>query len=284
MNAVVSIGSITIGEGHPPVLVAGLCVIESLEHTLKTALALREMCQCAQFPLVFKASFDKANRSTSDSYRGPGLETGLDVLSRVKQESGLCIMTDIHEPAQAVAAASVVDVIQIPAFLCRQTDLLTAAARTGKPINLKKGQFMAPWDMKNALGKITQEGNRNILLTERGACFGYNNLVADLRALSFLRQLGAPVIMDVTHSLQLPGGLGHATGGYREFIPNLARAAMAWGCDGLFLEVHEAPERALSDGPNSLPLEQLPALLRQLKSIYESLALSRMADPSDAGQ
>ena len=273
MNAVVSIGSITIGEGHPPVLVAGLCVIESLEHTLKTALALREMCQCAQFPLVFKASFDKANRSTSDSYRGPGLETGLDVLSRVKQESGLCIMTDIHEPAQAVAAASVVDVIQIPAFLCRQTDLTEAAARTGRVVNIKKGQFLSPWATKHLADKVRNTaGAGEVLLTERGASFGYGSLVVDMRSFPIMKPFCDGVIYDATHSLQLPSSGGAKTGGQREFIATLARAAMATGdVDGLFLEVHPEPEKSPSDADNILPLDDMKGLLTQLIAIKSAL-------------
>jgi len=272
MSGVVRVGPVTIGSGNFPALIAGVCVIESREHTLKTAEALKTACEAVGFPLIFKASFDKANRSSADAYRGPGLEAGLEILAEVRGQCGLPVLTDIHEPAQAKPAAAVVDALQIPAFLCRQTDLLLAAAQTGKPVNLKKGQFMAPWDMEHAVEKLRRGGSAQILLTERGASFGYNNLVADLRSLSFLRRLGAPVIMDVTHSLQLPGGLGAATGGHREFIFNLARAAMAWGCDGLFIEVHEDPDRALSDGPNSLPLDQLPALLDQLKALYETLA------------
>ena len=271
MAASVRVGSVTFGGDQPPVLVAGLCVMESREHTLQIAEVLEGACREAGFPLVFKASFDKANRSAADAYRGPGLEAGLDILAEVKRQTGLPLLTDIHESGQAEAVAEVVDILQIPAFLCRQSDLLAAAAKTGKAVNLKKGQFMAPWDMKNAVEKVTREGNSRVLVTERGASFGYNNLVADLRSLSYLRELGVPVLMDVTHSLQLPGGLGRATGGTRQFIPNLARAAIAWGCDGLYLEVHEQPDRALSDGPNSLPLEELTPLLRQLRAIVEAL-------------
>ena len=268
----IQVGPVTIGGGGCPALVAGLCVIENEEHTLKTADALKQVCDRTGFPLIFKASFDKANRSSAESYRGPGLEAGLKILGAVKRKIGLPVLTDVHETCQVEPVAAVVDVLQIPAFLCRQTDLLEAAAKTGKAINLKKGQFMAPWDMKNAAAKVTGAGNPNVVLTDRGTSFGYNNLVADLRSLSFMRDLGFPVIMDVTHSLQQPGGLGHATGGEARFIPNLARAALAWGCDGLFIEVHEAPERALSDGPNTLPLNRLEPLLNQLKAVYESLS------------
>lgn len=271
MGSQVKIGSFAAGEGNLPAIFAGLCIIENEAHTLKTAEAIQEANQLSGFPLVFKASFDKANRSSIRAYRGPGMEEGLRILARVRAETGLPVMTDIHEPGQAAAAAQAVDVLQIPAFLCRQTDLLAAAGRTGKPVNLKKGQFLAPWDMKNAVEKVRETGNDRVLLTERGSSFGYNNLVADLRSLSFLAETGCPVIMDVTHSLQLPGGLGDSTGGLARFIPNLARAALAWGCDGLFLEVHEEPERALSDGANSLKLDRLASLLEQLRAVWEAL-------------
>lgn len=271
MVSQVQIGSFTVGGGNPPAIFAGLCIIENEVHTLKTAEAIREANRLSGFPLVFKASFDKANRSSVRAYRGPGMEEGLRILAKVRAETGLSVMTDIHEPAQAAAAAQAVDVLQIPAFLCRQTDLLTAAAQTGKPVNLKKGQFLAPWDMKNAVEKVYESGNDRVLLTERGSSFGYNNLVADLRSLSFMAETGCPVIMDVTHSLQLPGGRGDSTAGLARFIPNLARAALAWGCDGLFLEVHEEPERALSDGANSLRLDRLASLLEQLRAVWEAL-------------
>ena len=256
-----------IGAGTRPVIIAGLCVIENREHTLRMAEALMDAAKPFNFPLIFKASFDKANRSSVNAYRGPGLEEGLRILEEVKAKTGLTVLTDIHEAIQAEAAAEVVDILQIPAFLCRQTDLLLAAAKTGKPLNLKKGQFMAPWDMKNVVEKVASAGCSEVLLTERGVSFGYNNLVVDLRSLSFMADLGFPVIMDVTHSLQLPGGLGTATGGYSQFIPNLARAALAWGCDGLFIEVHENPDQALSDGPNSLQLDSFVPLLEQLNTL-----------------
>jgi 2-dehydro-3-deoxyphosphooctonate aldolase (KDO 8-P synthase) len=270
MTEIVQAGTVTFGK-DTPVIIAGLCIIENREHTLQTASALKDMTGRHGFPLIFKASFDKANRSSVESYRGPGLEQGLEILRRVREQTGLPVLTDVHECIQMKAVAESVDMIQIPAFLCRQTDLLIAAGQTGKPINLKKGQFMAPWDMGNALEKIQQTGNRQVVLTERGSSFGYNNLVADLRSLSFMRDTGAPVVMDVTHSLQLPGGQGKATGGNRELVPNMARAALAWGCDGLFFEVHEEPERALSDGSNSLSLEGFEALLQQLRVLWDAL-------------
>jgi len=268
MSFSVQVQDIPIGPESPPVLIAGLCVIEDEAHTLETATRLKAICESARFPLIFKASFDKANRSSVRSYRGPGLEEGLRILAEVRRVTALPVLTDVHEAGQVETAARAVDVLQIPAFLCRQTDLLVAAGKTGKVVNLKKGQFLAPWDLKNAVEKIESTGNGNILLTERGSCFGYNNLVADLRSLTWLAELGKTVIMDVTHSLQVPGGLGHATGGHRELIPNLARAAAAWGCDGLFLEVHEDPDSARSDGPNTLRLETLGGLLKDLKKIF----------------
>jgi len=228
---------------------------------------VKEMAAAAGIPLIFKASYDKANRSSVSSYRGPGPAEGLRILDTVRHELDLPVLTDIHEPAQAEAAAEVCDVLQIPAFLCRQTDLLVAAGRTGRAVNIKKGQFLAPWDMGNAIEKVAGTGNHSILVTERGASFGYNNLVVDMRSFGVLRRFGYPVIFDVTHSVQLPGAAGKASGGQPEFIAPLARAGMAAGVEGIFLEVHEDPPRALSDGSNALPLEQLPALLAQLQRI-----------------
>ena len=228
---------------------------------------VKEMAAAAGIPLIFKASYDKANRSSVSSYRGPGPAEGLRILDTVRHELDLPVLTDIHEPAQAEAAAEVCDVLQIPAFLCRQTDLLVAAGRTGRAVNIKKGQFLAPWDMGNAIEKVAGTGNHSILVTERGASFGYNNLVVDMRSFGVLRRFGYPVIFDVTHSVQLPGAAGKASGGQPEFIAPLARAGMAAGVEGIFLEVHEDPPRALSDGSNALPLEQLPALLAQLQKI-----------------
>ncbi|MGB9690554.1 MAG: 3-deoxy-8-phosphooctulonate synthase [Candidatus Sumerlaeaceae bacterium] len=259
----VKIANVVVGGTAPLAAIVGPCVIESADHTLRMAAEVARLSQELQLPVIFKASFDKANRSSIDSYRGPGLEKGLAVLARVKEETGLPLLTDIHEPHQAARAAEVVDILQIPAFLCRQTDLLVAAARTGKPVNVKKGQFLAPWDMRNVCEKIASTGNHQILLTERGVSFGYNNLVSDLRSLVIMREFGYPVVFDATHSVQLPGGLGKATGGQRQFIFPLVRAAAAVGIDAIFVETHDNPERALSDGPNSVPLSHLRELLLQ---------------------
>ena len=262
-----AIGSVLAGGSRPPILICGPCVIESEDHALMIAWRVKEAAQGAGFPLIFKASYDKANRSSSGSYRGPGAAEGLRVLARVREEVGVPVLTDVHEVGQVPAAAEACDVLQIPAFLCRQTDLLVAAGRTGRAVNIKKGQFLAPWDMGNAVEKVASTGNRSILVTERGASFGYNNLVVDMRSFSVLRRFGYPVIFDVTHSVQLPGATGKASGGQPEFIGPLARAGMAAGVEGIFLEVHEEPARALSDGANALRLEQLPALLAQLQKI-----------------
>ncbi len=246
------------------VLIAGPCVIESEEHALTLARAIAATAASAGVPYVFKASFDKANRTSLSSFRGPGLEAGLRVLDRVKREVGVPILTDIHEPAQAAAVAEVADVLQIPAFLSRQTDLLVAAARTGRAINVKKGQFLAPLDMRHVVAKIRQTGNDRIVLTERGFSFGYNNLVVDVRSFPMMRSLGVPVVFDVTHSLQLPGGGDGVSAGLSEYIEPLAQAGVGAGVDGVFMEVHEDPSRALSDGPNALPLARLPRLLERL--------------------
>ena len=258
---------IRIGRGAPLALIAGPCVIESEKHAMAMAGSLVKMAAAAKVPLIFKASFDKANRSSLDSYRGPGLDAGLAVLRRIKERWGVPILSDIHEPWQAEAAAEVCDVLQVPAFLSRQTDLLLAAGRTGCVVNLKKGQFLSPWEMGNAVAKVESTGNERILLTERGVSFGYNNLVVDMRSFAILAKTGYPVVFDVTHSVQLPGGQGKASGGQPEFIEPLARAGCAAGVDAVFLEVHDRPERALSDGTNALPLARLPALLRQLSGI-----------------
>lgn len=251
-----------------PFLLAGPCVLESLDLALGVALELRDIAQDLGLPVVFKSSFDKANRTSSGSFRGPGLKLGLDWLSQIKDKTGLPIITDIHESGQAAAVAEVADVLQIPAFLCRQTDLLLAAARTGRVVNIKKGQFLAPWDMRGPVEKIRAEGFSDIWLTERGSSFGYNNLVVDFRSLVILRELGCPVVFDATHSVQLPGGQGRASGGQREFVPHLARAAVACGCQGVFMEVHPDPDRALCDGPNSWPLSKTRALLAELKTLW----------------
>ncbi|SDB11713.1 2-dehydro-3-deoxyphosphooctonate aldolase (KDO 8-P synthase) [Desulfonatronum thiosulfatophilum] len=251
-----------------PFLIAGPCVLESLELALEVANFLAEIARREQLLVIFKSSFDKANRSSLESFRGPGLEQGLEWLARIKQETGLPVITDIHEPRQAEVAGKVADVLQIPAFLCRQTDLLLAAGETGRVVNIKKGQFVAPWDLRPAVAKVRSTGNSMIWLTERGSSFGYNNLVVDYRSFPLLEQYGHPVIFDATHSVQLPGGKGHASDGQREFVPVLAKAAVAAGCAGVFLEVHPRPEQALCDGPNSWPLDKLPALLTDLLNIW----------------
>ena len=267
----IDLGSFQIGEGAPLVLIAGPCVIESSGHALAIAQAVREAADAAGMPAIFKASFDKANRTSGGSYRGPGPGEGLAILSEIKKATGLPVLTDIHEPGQAAMAAEVCDVLQIPAFLCRQTDLLTEAGRTGRVVNIKKGQFLAPWDMRFAADKVASTGNDRILLTERGASFGYQNLVVDFRSLPIMRGLGYPVVLDVTHSLQLPGAAKGASGGQPEFIEPLAKAGVAAGVDAIFFEVHDAPERALSDGANALKLDLFPGLLLKLQRIRQAL-------------
>jgi len=271
MTTEVAVGSVRIGGGHPLALIAGPCVIEDEAHLLAVGGRLLEICGAAGVPLILKASFDKANRSSLRSYRGPGLAEGLRVLDCVKKKLGVPILSDVHESSQVPEAAEVLDVLQIPAFLCRQTDLLLAAGRTGKPVNVKKGQFLAPGDMANVVEKIRSTGNEQILLTERGTSFGYHNLVVDMRSLPIMRGLGVPVIFDGTHSVQLPGGAGTASSGQREFVAPLVRAAVAAGCDGLFLEVHPDPDRAPSDGPNMVSLEALPPLLKTLLRVREAV-------------
>lgn len=258
---------ISIGNGAPLALIAGPCVIESIDIATETAAFLKKLSSDLDIPVIFKASYDKANRTSIRAFRGPGLTDGLDILAGIKKEFKLPVLSDVHTVEEMQPAARVLDIIQIPAFLCRQTDLLKAAARTGKPVNVKKGQFMAPWDMANVVEKLSESGNRNVLLTERGAMFGYNNLVVDFRSLKIMQDLGCPVIFDATHSIQLPGGAGTSSGGQREFAPVLARAAVAAGADAVFMEVHPDPDRALCDGPNSLPLESLYELVTQLKKI-----------------
>jgi 2-dehydro-3-deoxyphosphooctonate aldolase (KDO 8-P synthase) len=266
-TSVVSIGRFRMGGREPLVLIAGPCVIESEVHAMRMAERLLKIATAAGVPFIFKASYDKANRSSLSSYRGPGLSAGLSVLRKIKERLAIPILTDIHEPAQAAAAAEVCDVLQVPAFLSRQTDLLIAAGRTGRVVNLKKGQFLAPWEMGNAVQKVASTGNRQIIVTERGASFGYNNLVVDMRSFPILAKTGCPVIFDVTHAVQLPGGQGASSGGQPEFIEPLARAGCAAGVDGIFMEVHDQPARALSDGSNALPLERLPALLARLSQL-----------------
>ncbi len=260
---------IEIGAGAPLVLIAGPCVIENESITIQIAQFLKELTERLGMPLIFKASYDKANRTSIDSFRGPGPGAGLRILQSIKQDLGLAILSDVHTADQVQAAAQVLDVIQIPAFLCRQTDLLLAAARANKPLNIKKGQFLAPWDMVNVVAKIHSTGNKQTLLTERGAMFGYNNLVVDFRGLAIMQQTGAPVIFDATHSIQLPGGQGARSGGQREFAPLLAKAAVAAGCDGVFMEVHPEPDNAMCDGPNALALADLEALLKQLIALRQ---------------
>ncbi len=262
--ASVTAGGVTLGSRHPLAFILGPCVIESEAHALEMAAAVKEIAGRARVPCIFKASYDKANRTSLTSFRGPGLADGLRMLARVKERTGLPLLTDIHETGHAAPAAEVVDVLQIPAFLCRQTDLLVAAARTWRPVNVKKGQFLAPNDMRHIVSKLTESGATGVLLTERGTSFGYNNLVVDMRALPMLRALGHPVIFDVTHSLQLPGAGDGVTAGLAEYIEPLARAGVAAGVDGVFMEVHDDPARARSDAANALPLTRLEPLLRRL--------------------
>src|SRR5215467_3578302 len=262
------IGNINAGAGTL-FLIAGPCVVESESHALKMAHAIRDIASRLGVPYIFKSSFDKANRTSINSFRGPGIEEGLRVLARVKDDAGVPVLTDVHDTSQVRAAAEVVDVLQIPAFLCRQTDLIAEAARSGKAVNIKKGQFLAPGDMKNAIDKVTSAGNHRVIVTERGASFGYNNLVVDFRGFPIMRGFGYPLVYDVTHSLQRPGGMGTSSGGDPEFIEYMARAGVACGVDGVFMEVHDDPAAALSDGPNSLKLDRLPTLLEKLKAIHE---------------
>lgn len=266
-SKLIKIGDVEVGAGRPLAVIAGPCVIESRDSALEHAARLKEAADRVGVPFIFKSSYDKANRSSVTSYRGPGLAKGLEILAEVKNKVGVAILSDVHEKEQVGPAKEVIDILQIPAFLCRQTDFVIAVAESGKVVNVKKGQFLAPWDMANIAQKILSTGNDQILLTERGVSFGYNNLVSDMRSLVVMGELGYPVVFDATHSLQLPGGLGHASGGERKFIAHLARAGVAVGVDALFMEVHEDPDRALSDGPNSLPLAEFEALLRVVKEI-----------------
>ncbi|HEX9662847.1 MAG TPA: 3-deoxy-8-phosphooctulonate synthase [Candidatus Binatia bacterium] len=266
-SKLIKIGAVEVGAGRPLAVIAGPCVIESRDSALEHAARLKEAADRVGVPFIFKSSYDKANRSSVTSYRGPGLAKGLEILAEVKSKVGVAILSDVHEKEQVGPAKEVIDILQIPAFLCRQTDFVIAVAESGKVVNVKKGQFLAPWDMVNIAQKILSTGNDQILLTERGVSFGYNNLVSDMRSLVVMGELGYPVVFDATHSLQLPGGLGHASGGERKFIAHLARAGVAVGIDALFMEVHEDPDRALSDGPNSLPLAEFEALLRVVKEI-----------------
>ena len=264
--------TIKVGPNRPLLLLAGPCVLESGEMGWEIAQEMKAITQRLGISYVFKASFDKANRTSLDSFRGPGLEKGLRQLGRIREEVGVAVVSDIHEVEQAQMAADFLDIVQIPAFLCRQTDLLVAAAKSGKTVNLKKGQFVSPWDMRHAVDKLRAAGCDRILLTERGASFGYNNLVVDMRSLPVMRSLGCPVIFDATHSIQLPGGMGGKSGGQREFVPPLSRAAMAAGIDGLFMEVHPDPDKAKCDGPNSWPLDQVETLLKQLLAVRDAVS------------
>jgi 2-dehydro-3-deoxyphosphooctonate aldolase (KDO 8-P synthase) len=266
----VNIGSFKAGQGQRPFLIAGPCVIESEQLAMETAGRIAEIAKSLNIPYVFKSSFDKANRTSIKSFRGPGLEKGLDILAKVKKQLGVPVLTDVHTEEQATEAGTVVDVLQIPAFLCRQTDLLIAAANTGKVVNVKKGQFLSPAEMANAVKKVEECGNRQIVLTERGSSFGYNNLVVDMRSFPILRSFGYPVVFDATHSVQLPGGGGTKSSGQREFVEPLACAAAGAGVDGFFMEVHPNPDEALSDGPNMVPLHQLKSLLERVMRICDA--------------
>ncbi len=267
LNHVVTVGSVRFGNTLPLSLIAGPCQLESREHAFMMAGRLLEICERLRIGLVYKSSFDKANRTSLTGRRGMGLEKSLEVFADIRSELGVPVLTDVHTEEQCAILAPVVDVLQIPAFLCRQTDLLVAAAKTGKVVNIKKGQFLAPWDMKNVAAKVTGSGNPNVMLTERGASFGYNTLVSDMRSLPILAETGAPVIFDATHSVQQPGGQGTSTGGDRQMVPVLARAAVAVGIAGLFVETHQDPDNAPSDGPNMVPLDQMEALLRKLLAL-----------------
>jgi len=266
------IGNIALGGSNPLFLIAGPCVIENEDITFYTAQRLKEICGELRIPFIFKSSYDKANRTSLNSFRGPGMDRGLRILSDVKSRFQLPVLSDVHSVDEVRPVAELIDILQIPAFLCRQTDLILAASKTGKAVNVKKGQFLAPWDMKNTIDKFTSTGNRNIFITERGTSFGYNNLVVDIRSFPVLQSFGHPVVFDVTHSLQLPGGQGNCSGGQREFAEPLARAAVAAGVDGLFMEVHPEPDKALCDGPNMIPLDELPQILKVLKGIRELIA------------
>lgn len=281
LRRVVITDELACGQGEPLLVIAGPCVIESETLTLHIAERLAAIRQRLRIPLIFKASFDKANRTSGKSYRGPGLEKGLATLAKVKRELGLTLTTDIHEPWQAAPAAEVCDLLQIPAFLARQTDLIHAAGRTGKAVNVKKAQFLAPWDMRHVKNKLAEVGNHRVIFTERGTCFGYGNLVVDLRSIPWMQALGCPVIFDATHSVQLPGAAGDRSGGVRDLVPYLARAAVACGCDGIFFEVHPDPDRALSDGPNMWPLarfEELLISLLRLRACSDDLTISPLPD------
>ncbi len=271
MRKIVQIDDIRIGPGAPLLLISGPCVIEEAKTTLAIATVLKSLAHRLDIPFIFKASYDKANRTSLHSFRGPGLKQGLEILAQIKAELGVKVLSDVHGIDEVGPAAEVLDVLQVPAFLCRQTDFILEIARTGKPINIKKGQFLAPWDIAHVAEKVSSTGNQRLIITERGAMFGYNNLVVDFRGIKIMQDTGWPVIFDATHSVQLPGGAGTSSGGQREFAPLLSRAAVAAGVDGVFLEVHSDPDRALCDGPNSLRLDTLESLLTQLQLIRKAL-------------
>jgi 2-dehydro-3-deoxyphosphooctonate aldolase (KDO 8-P synthase) len=272
MGITVKIGDRTVGQNHPLFLVAGPCVLENFESAFEIAAFLKVLTKKFNIPFIFKASYDKANRTSMHSFRGPGLGDGLGILQRIKAELNVPILSDIHRIAEIESAAQILDIIQIPAFLCRQSDLIREISQTQKPVNIKKGQFLAPWDISNVVEKITATGNQQILITERGTMFGYNNLVVDFRSIMIMRETGYPIIFDATHSIQLPGGAGKSSGGQREYAPLLARAAVAAGVDGIFMEVHKDPDQALCDGPNSLKLDDLESILSQLLEIRKAIS------------
>ena len=274
----VRIGKLKLANDRPLALIAGPCALESRAHALEMSRALKELCARLGIGLIYKTSFDKANRTAASSARGIGMKKGLPILAEVRESVGVPVLTDVHEPGQCAPTAEAVDVLQIPAFLCRQTDLLLAAGRTGKPVNVKKGQFLAPWDMKNVVAKIDSTGNRNALVCERGVSFGYNTLVSDMRALPILKAIGAPVVFDATHSVQQPGGQGGSSGGQREFVPVLARAAVSIGVAAVFMETHREPDKAPSDGPNMVPLKHMPGLIETLME-FDRLAKARPLPP-----
>ncbi len=275
MTREIQIAGRKLGGNNPLFIIAGPCVIESADIVFHTAETLKSICDNAGFPLLFKSSYDKANRTSISSFRGPGLEKGLKILADVQTRFGIPVISDVHSVEEVKPAADVLDVLQIPAFLCRQTDLIVAASKTGKPVNIKKGQFLAPWDVKNIIDKFISTGNQNVSITERGTSFGYNNLIVDFRAFPVIRSFGYPVIFDITHSLQLPGGLGKSSGGQREFAVPLARAAVAAGVDGLFMEVHPEPDKALCDGPNMIKLDELKDFFTTLKLLREVVTNSQ---------
>jgi len=279
-NPVVQIGSVAVGNNKPLAIIAGPCALESRDHALETAFALKEIAAKAGVGLIYKTSFDKANRTSANSARGMGLELALPIFAEIRDRIGVPVLTDVHEREQCAPVAEAVDVLQIPAFLCRQTDLLVAAAQTGRAVNVKKGQFLAPWDMKNVIAKVTGAGNPNVLATERGVSFGYNTLVSDMRALPILASFGAPVVFDATHSVQQPGGQGTSSGGERAMVPVLARAAVAIGVAAVFMETHQDPDRAPSDGPNMLVLRDVPELLAELVELDRIAKRRKPPDPS----